>query len=224
MTNYIERARKLARTVAAGGATELTIAIFRVYLAAAGATVSGSWVYIPGRATPLKGFRAAAEYVARLADTAAFLSNIANAMDYSDREINGPPAPDASPAARTDDLNEVAKHVAELASQIAALAATPPTPPADPEVISVPADADLPDLLRADDRLLDRIVKRSIYTAGVTLLSVLDSWVETGRENHESMSSREPFDEQFHAEDIRAMINDGMRELGAPEPYRRPAP
>jgi hypothetical protein len=223
MTNYIERARKLARAVAAGGATDLTIAIFRVYLAAAGASVRGTWVYIPGRATPLKGFRAAAEYVARLADTAVFLGDIANAMDHVDREV-APPVAGAPPAVGTDDLGEVAKYVAELASQIAALAATPPTPPADPETISVPADADLPDLLRADDRLLDRIVKRSIYTAGVTLLAVLDSWVETGRDNHESMGSREPFDEQFHAEDIRAMINDGMRELGAPEPYRRPAP
>jgi len=235
MTNHIEAARRLARAVAAGGATELTIAIFRVYLAAAGASVKGAWVYIPGRATPLKGWRAAAEYVAHLADTAAFLRNFANAIDYADREVNGPPvemtplgrqiisAADMTPlAARADDLNAVAKHVAELASDLAALGATPP-PPVDPETLVVPAAASLAELVPASHDLTDRIVRRAVYTAGKTMLSVLDGWIEGARENHEAMGRREPFDDSFAPDDVRRMVNDMCNELGAPEAYR-PAP
>jgi hypothetical protein len=236
MTNHIEAIRRLARSVAERSASEVGFALFRLYLAAAGATQSGSWLYVPGRATPLKGFRAAAEYVSHLADTSAFLRNMANALDLGDREIHGPPAADTplgqqviaagdmTPlAARADDLNAVAQHVAELASQLAALGATPPAP--DPEAVVVPAGADLPELLAADDRLLDRIVKRSIYTAGVTLLAVLDSWIEGARENTAAgVGHRDADPEQFYADDFRNMVNDAMRELGAPEPYRRPSP
>jgi hypothetical protein len=235
MTNYIERARMLARAVA-DGATDLTIAIFRVCIAAAGASVKGAWVYIPGRATPLKGWRAAGEYVATLADTAAFLRNLANAIDLAEREIWPPAAPsslgqqviaagDMTPlAARADDLNAVAQHVAELASQLAALGATPPPAPVEPETIVVPLGADLPELLAADDRLLDRIVKRAIYEAGKTMLGVLDSWIEGARENHEAAGRRGPFDEQFYPDDFRNMINDMCRKLGAPEPWRGRTP
>lgn len=235
MTNHIEAARRIARAVA-DGATELTVALFRVYLAAAGATPNGAWVYIPGRATPLKGWRAAGEYVANLADNSAFLAHLANVIDLAEREIRPPAAPpnlgqqviaagDMTPlAARADDLNAVAQHVAELASQLAALGATPPPAPVEPETIVVPLGADLPELLAADDRLLDRIVKRAIYEAGKTMLGVLDSWIEGARENHEAAGRHDPFDEQFYPDDFRNMINDMCRELGAPEPWRGRTP
>lgn len=219
--NYIERARRLARSVAVGGATDLTIAIFRAYIVAAGATVRGAWIYIPGRATPFKGFRPAAGYVTSLTDTAPFLRNLANALDLVDREVDGPPAEAGTPLAAL--AGDLAQRVAELASQLAALGATPPPAPVEPEAIHVPAGVELPELLAADDRLLDRIVRRAQYDALREMLSTLDGWIEGARENHEAMGRRDAFDDSFAPDDIRRMVNCAARAVGTREPYRPPS-
>lgn len=229
MTNYTEAVRKLARAVADDG-TELTIALFGVYLVAAGAEVRGPWAYIPGCPKAIKGRVAAAQYVLSLPDTSTFLRHLANAMDAHDREVGRhEPAPlaqtpvyasDMTPlAARADDLNAIARQVSDLAS---AIAATPPpaAPAPDPHEVHIGDDVDLADLTAAQGKLVQRVVRRAAYDTGKTLLDVLDGWIEGGRENHEALEHRgesDPCWETFHASDIRRMVNDAMRAMGAPE-------
>lgn len=93
---------------------------------------------------------------------------------------------------------------------------------APPEGLYVPDDADLADLLHADDQLVTRIVKRASYDALKGMSIVLDGWIEGARENHEAMSHRNENTgsecwTQFAPEDIRRMINDACRLMGTRE-------
>lgn len=215
MDTHIHAVRRLAADVIERKTTELTFGLFRLYLAAAGATQSGSWVYCPGRATPLKGWRAVGGYVADLPDTSGFLRALANAADVADRELRGP----ISPPPTIDELGQVAGAVADLAKQIASLSDSRPAEPVRDEVF-IGDDVALGTLIAADRDIADRIVKRAVYTAGRTMLENLDGWVATARENAEAGSGSAADAEQFHADDVRTMVNDMCRELGAPVPWR----
>lgn len=234
MTNHIDAIRRHARAVR-DGASDLTLALFRAYLVAAGAEVRGPWAYIPGKQTATKGFRAAAEYVLSLSDTAAFLRAMANAHDAAEREV-GPQslgqtpvyAADLNPVMPTvDDLTQVAQHISELAAQLATVA----TPRAfDASEVTVVAGPEAPvsvlDLAQRD--VVERMVRRAQYDALREMLSMVDSWAEGVIEEGEARELRDrprtAAEVTFHVEDVRNMINDAARAIGAREPYRRPSP
>lgn len=77
------------------------------------------------------------------------------------------------------------------------------------------------------NELLDRIVRRSQYTALKAMLSVLAGWVEGARGNCEAVGHGRASahngglicGEQFDIDDIRNMINDTARELGTAQPW-----
>jgi len=227
MTNHIEAVRRLARSVTERTASDIGFALFRLYLAAAGGTQRSSWIYIPGRATPLKGWKAAAGYVAALPDTSVFLSTMAAALGIGEREI-GERAPEPSPlgqnlAAAADPLPEY--YAARMAATLKQLALANGVPLAllAPSRAGLPAkgvtvgdDVDLSDLAEAQEYIAKRIVKRAAYDTGKALLDVLDGWIEGARENHVVSGDRDAFDERFYVSDIRGMINDAMRLMGAP--------
>jgi len=215
MTNHLEAVRRLAHAVAERTTSELAFGLFRLYVAAAGATTNGAWIYIPGRATPLKGWKAVGAYVSALPDTSAFLRALANAYDLLDRELR--PTPTAQTVAEPAEmLLAITTQVSALAKQIAA--AEPPEP--DTTAVIIGDNAYLDTLLAADVELARRIVRRAVYDAGKTMLGVLDGWIEGARQNWEAAGRRDPFDEQFYPDDFRNMINDMCRELGAPEPWQ----
>jgi hypothetical protein len=124
---------------------------------------------------------------------------------------------------RAADLNPLPASVTELrdlSAQVARLAerlvADPPAAPA--KVVTVGDDVDLADLTEAQEYLVKRIVKRAVYDTGKALLDVLDGWIEGAISNNEAMGRRDAADpELFHAADIRTMVNDAMRLMGAPE-------
>lgn len=223
MSNSIDAVRRLAHVVARGGASALAFGMFRLYIAEAGATVSGVWVYAPGRPTPIKGFRRFAQYVADLDETSRFLNDLANAHDLAEREIRPPfaePRVVLPPAAV--ELNTIATRLSDAARDLLA-AASIPAPQATDEVL-IGDDAGLDTLLVADGEIARRLVKRAVYTAGKQVLEVLDSWIKGAHENADAGSGSHADAEQFHADDVRNMVNDAMRELGAPEPYRPASP
>lgn len=215
MDTYIHAVRRLAADVAERKATELAFALFRVYLAAAGATQSGSWIYTPGRATPLKGWKRAAEYVVALPDSSAFMRDLAAAVAVG-AEVHGAPKQlPRPPSATVDEISKVAGAVADLAKQIAAVSV--PREP-DPTQLTVVAGDDVP-LSILDDaqrEIVERMVRRAQYDALKTMLEHVDGWIEGARLNGAEPSAAE----QFHADDIRAMINDTAREVGTRAPWR----
>lgn len=215
MSNQIEQVRRLAAAVADRKTNEVAFGLFRLYVAAAGATLSGSWVYVPGRATPLKGWRRAAEYIALLPETSGFLRNLAEAHALALDATGSPSKP-----ATVDELGQVAGAVADLAKQLAQLADSPPPAPVDTTAVVIGDDAYLSTLLEADGELMRRIVKRAQYDALKVMLEGVDAWVETARENAEAGVGSRADAEQFHADDIRNMINDAARELGVRPPWR----
>jgi len=83
------------------------------------------------------------------------------------------------------------------------------------------ADPDGPDLARLNEALLKRAIRRAAYDMGKALLDVLDGWIEGQQENHEAMGHRDTdCCDTFEPDDIRRMVNDAARVMGAPEPYR----
>lgn len=91
-------------------------------------------------------------------------------------------------------------------------------------VLAALGELDAPDLGHLHEEILKRAIRRAAYDMGKTLLDFLNGWIETALENN-------PFaPETFHPDDIRWMVNDAARIMGAPEPYnpeaswRPPAP
>jgi hypothetical protein len=130
-------------------------------------------------------------------------------------------AADMTPLAATaDDLAEVSKRVAEIAAHLAT--AQPAASRAAAVTVVVGDECDLPTLSEAQEDLVKRIVRRAVYDTGKALLDVLDGWIEGAAENTAAgMGPRDADPEQFHADDIRRMVNDACRVMGAPEAWRK---
>jgi len=231
MTNHLDAVRRLAVVVARGNASTIAVAIFKAYAAAAGANISGAWVYVPDRATPIKGFRRFAQYVADLDETSRFLNDLANAHDAADRELGVPfvDVPLGQQVIRAADLTPLPPSAAELNTLATRVgdavhellgAVSRPAPAPDPETVVVPLGAELGELLAADARVTQRVVKRAKYDALRTMLDVLNGWIEGAHENADAGSGSHADAEQFHADDIRRMVNDAAREHHVREPYR----
>jgi hypothetical protein len=122
--------------------------------------------------------------------------------------------------ATVDDLGVIVDKIAGIAQQVAGMTVAPPPPPA--KAVTVGEDVDLVDLTEAQRHIAQRIVKRAAYETGKALLDVLEGWYETASENHVALEHREDDDGcmTFRADDIRRMVNDAMRVMGAPEAYR----
>lgn len=112
------------------------------------------------------------------------------------------------PAAARDALLGLSERLAEL------LAVAPPVAPNE---VFIGDDAALGTLVTANHDLVGRIVKRAVYQTGRELLAVLDGWIEGMRQNAGNESGGWEDVERFHADDIRRMVNDAMRLMGAPE-------
>jgi len=248
MTNHIEAVRRLARAVAEDSASEVTRAIFRIYLVAAGAEVRGPWCYIPGCSTAIKGWRAAADYVARLSDTAAFLRAMANAHDIAEREITPPtPAPepaglagtrvyaaDMTPLTVAEPLPEFyAARFAATLKQLAAangvpldlLAPPPAAPEPSPEQVFIGDEAALSTLVTAERDMTTRIIERAQYVAFREVAAQLDGWLEVSRENHEGMH-RDRFEDccgRITPGDVRDMLDGAADALGVRKQPRKAA-
>lgn len=90
------------------------------------------------------------------------------------------------------------------------------------------ADIALKLAVRADDdatvsELVHRIIRRAHYEALKQVLATLDGWIEGAKENHDARAHRGELDpcwEQFHAVDIRTMVDHAARALGARELWR----
>lgn len=224
MTNHLDAVRRLAVVVARGNASTIAVAIFKAYAAAAGADIRGAWIYVPGCSGAIKGFRRFAKYVADLDESSRFLNDLANAHDAADREL-GVPFADVSlgqqvvvsPSAA--ELNTLATRVGDAVHELLG-AVSRPAPAPDPETVVVPLGAELGELLAADARVTQRVVKRAKYDALRTMLDVLDGWIEGAHENADAGAGSHADAEQFHAEDIRRMVNDAAREHHVREPYR----
>lgn len=125
-------------------------------------------------------------------------------------------------AIRAADMTPVpatAVELRDLSAQVARLAERLAEDPsaASPSEVHIGSDAALGTLVMANHGLVDRIVKRAVYQTGKELLEVLDGWIEGARENTEAgMGHRDADPEVFHASDIRTMVNDAMRLMGAP--------
>lgn len=68
--------------------------------------------------------------------------------------------------------------------------------------------------------------QRGAYRALKRLLDVLDGWIEGAQANHEALDHRGESTgsecwNQYHPDDIRAMINDAAREVGVTEPWSK---
>lgn len=121
-------------------------------------------------------------------------------------------------AATADDLAEVSKRVAEIASQLAA--ATVPAP--DPHRVDIGDECDLLTLRVGQEELGKRIARRAAYDMGRMVLSALDGWIEGAQANHEALGRRDTdCCSTFHPDDIRNMVNDACRVMGAPEAWRK---
>jgi hypothetical protein len=136
-----------------------------------------------------------------------------------------PPPPPVDLTAHSEAVVAAIKTLAERAGVPLSLLAEDPF--TDDTFVVVDSEADLHDLLLADDKLVDRIVKRAAYDMGKALLDVLNGWIEGAQENHEAMQHRnentgEECWTQFAPEDIRRMVNDAARIMGTREPYVEP--
>lgn len=153
--------------------------------------------------------RAASGYRWRLAP-----SRIAEACRLSGSPVT---AADMTPLPATaTELLSLSAQVAKLAEQLA----TAPRA-ASPHEVVIGEDVTLIDLQLADERLASRIVRRAVYETGKALLDVLDGWIDgavgnCGAMGHEKACSME-CGNRFYADDIRTMVNDAMRLMGAPE-------
>lgn len=131
-------------------------------------------------------------------------------------------AADLNPVAATaDDLAEVAKRIGDLASQLAAVQPAAPSKAAAVTVV-VGDECDLFTLTEAQEYLAKRVVKRAVYDTGRALLDVLEGWIEGAAENNEAMGRssdgmNDP--EVFDVAEIRTMVNDACRVMGAPEAW-----
>ena len=139
------------------------------------------------------------------------------------RNPDGIPAGDLNPAGVTvDDLKAVANRVADLADELAKV--QPATSRAASTTVVIGNECDLLTLTEAQEHLAKRIVKRTAYDTGKALLDVLDGWIEGVIEDGEARDVRDrpctPDEVMFHADDIRRMVNDACRVMGAPEAYR----
>jgi hypothetical protein len=129
------------------------------------------------------------------------------------------------PVTPTDHANALAARIAEVLAEHAAapLPVAAPEQPLDPIASAIKANADLGDLLHADELLLRRIVARAKYEALREMLRTLDGWVEGARSNLEAMGRQtadvERGSRTFDVDDIRTMINDAARACGTSEPY-----
>lgn len=219
MTTHVQTVRRLARSVADRTTSDFAFGMFRLLLAAVGVKISGSWLYVPGRGTPLKGFRAAAEWIAALPESSVFLGDLVEAYARMERDVLGPPA--EVPLGRTpvsaagmtplsataDDLAEVSKRVEQIAVQLAA--ATPPA--ADPHRVVIGDECDILALRAGQEELAGRIARRAAYDTGRAMLDILAGWIEERQPDGSDI---------FHADDVRRMVNDACRVMGAPEAYR----
>lgn len=243
MTTYENRIEQLARMVLGrGGAIALNM--LKVYAEAAGVEVlGGGWLRLPGeRVADAQGWR---QFAARIIDAPAegrwrsIIRGMANAAAEAEDAMRPPEIPGLAgtpilaadlnrvPAsqATADDLLAVAKHVTDLASSLAAIAPPPPPAPASVETVAEALrgaeNLDLPDLGHLSEAVAKRVVRRAAYDMGRALLDVLAGWIEGAAENTAAgMGSRDADPEQFHADDIRHMVNDACRAMGAPEAYR----
>lgn len=149
------------------------------------------------------------------------------------------PEPPAAPEpAQCDPVAvEPKAHVEALVDTIKRLAATLGVPlallapPSDERAADLSdvlaklaqADPDQPDLGHLHEAILKRAIRRAAYDMGKALLDVLSGWVEGNVSNHDAMHEgthdAEDCAETFTASDIRRMVNDAARIMGAPEPY-----
>lgn len=73
--------------------------------------------------------------------------------------------------------------------------------------VTIGDDAPLVAMTQAQRALIERVVRRAAYDTGKLMLASLAGWVEAGTD-------------QFTAANIRTMINDACRAMGAPEPWQ----
>lgn len=131
------------------------------------------------------------------------------------------PAATAEPRPATiDDLGSVADRIADIARQVADMTVIQPSPPPPAKAVTVGDECDLADLTEAQEYLVRRIVKRAVYDTGRALLDVLEGWIEGAAGNHEALGHRDAdCCSMFHPDDVRRMVNDACRVMGAPEAW-----
>jgi hypothetical protein len=114
-------------------------------------------------------------------------------------------------------LDEAMRGVVEAVNQIAEKSLAQAV-----SIESLAAGKTLLELFDLDNSLTDAVVKRVRYDTLVTVLGVLDGWIEGAKENHDALEHWDPkCCDTFRDEDIRRMVNDAARELGVTEPYQR---
>lgn len=207
--------RALAQYVANNGPHVMAYNLLRTYALAAGVTQDGGgWVRFLPTAYRQRGWFNFAKSLAASDDTDVteyrnryvVVQAMATAHAAGAAAMGEPVASSSAPRMATvDDLNEVAKRITDLASQ---LASVPPVSSAD--IIVIEDDADLARLTAVQSKLVGRIVKRAVHEMGKTILDVLDGWID----------ETEMTAPTFSANSIRGMVNDACRVMGAPEAYR----
>lgn len=196
--------RALAQHVVTHGYDTMAYALLRAYAAAAGVTQDGgAWVRFPPTGYRVRGwfnfFHSIASSVD--ADETAFPNRYLIVQAMADARARG-----EQEAALADDdrPGDLSVRVGELEAKLAKIT--------DGSALIVSSDADLPDLIAADDQMVTRIVRRAAYETGKAMLGVLDGWVE-----ETDMTAP-----TFSAASIRTMVNDAMLLMDAPPAYRAP--
>jgi len=225
MKTYEDQIKQLARMVLGrGGAVALEL--LKVYAIAAGAeTLGGGWIRIPGQLTAnAQGWRQFASFVLNANPDGAW-GDVVRKMAIAAAEgedamrlpiVQGGLAGEVMYRSDFTPHRDADVILGELRALIEQAQTPPPAaPPA--KAVTVGDDVDLADLTEAQEYLAKRIVKRAVYDTGKALLDVLDGWIEGAAENNESMGRRDADPREFHAADIRVMVNDAMRLMGAPE-------
>lgn len=124
------------------------------------------------------------------------------------------------PEAPTAEARDALAILDELRTTIERVQVPQAAPVARANEVFIGSEAALGTLVPAQRDIVDRIVERASYVALRTMLKVLDGWIEGNREAAETLGRGRDVDPQiFHAEDIRRMVNDAAREVGAREPY-----
>lgn len=245
MTTHEDMIRKLAESVLGRGGA-IALELLKTYALAAGAEVlGGGWIRIPGQFTAeAQGWR---QFAVRVQDYGGPWESMrlkmarAHAEGEDAMRVVTPPPPLGQTPVHAADLNPVAAPAAEAlpeyyAARMAAtlkqlalangvpldLLAPPPVAVLDPRDVHIGDDVDLADLSAGQEKIVGRIIKRTAYETGKALLDVLEGWIEGQQENHEASGHRgenigEECWSQYHPEDIRRMVNDAMRLMGAPE-------
>lgn len=128
-----------------------------------------------------------------------------------------------APVTPAEHADSLAARIAEVLAEHAAA----PQRPLDAIASATAPEADLGDLLYADELLLRRIVARAKYDALREMLRTLNGWVEGARSNLEAMgrlaADVERDSRTFDVDDIRMMVNDAARACGTSEPYVKDA-